>query len=108
MWEDDEEDPQFKVHAHLKYLYAGGSVAQHPLEVGIFPRGTSKHGLLDLIGNVYEVVSSPSSWSEYALAGGAWTTAFSPRGRFHKISGWVSGHENVDLRPVLDIIFNDN
>jgi len=98
-WPWGKDDPKFKEHAHLKYIDQGGSIAQHPLEVGIFPKGKSKHGLFDLIGNVYEVVTTGSG---YALAGGAWTTAFKSRDRFQMISGWAAGRNNVGIRPVLD------
>lgn len=106
-WPWGKNPPEFKVHAHLKYADLGGNVARHPLEVGIFPKGQSLHGVFDLIGNVYEILLEyiSASISDNVLAGGAWTTAFHTRmpERFHPISGWGFGRNNIGIRPVLDV-----
>ena len=101
-WPWGESPPEFRVHAHLRYLYQGGNVASQPVEVGMFPEGQSVTGLFDVIGNVYEIVTTSK---EYALAGGSWTTAFAPRkvGGFQKISHWSTGKNNLGIRPVLSI-----
>ncbi len=100
-WPWGKDEPQYKIHAHLKYLDQGGNVANHPLEVGIFPKGKSLNGLLDLVGNVYELVRSDDGW--YHLAGGAWTTSFRKGSNFPLIRGWSRGRDNVGIRPVREL-----
>ena len=100
-WPWGNDNPQYKTHAHLRYVLQGGNVANHPLEVGIFPKGKSSTGLLDLIGNVYELVIGDDG--RYHLAGGAWTTSFKPGSNFRLIRGWSRGRNNVGIRPICDI-----
>lgn len=100
-WPWGNDDPQYKIHAHLRYVLQGGNVASHPLEVGIFPKGKSPTGLFDLIGNTYELVIGDNGW--YHLAGGAWTTSFKPGSNFRLIRGWSRGKENIGLRPICEI-----
>lgn len=100
-WPWGKDEPQYKVHAHLRYIAQGGNVANHPLEVGIFPTGKSLTGLFDVIGNTYELVLSKDNW--YRLAGGAWTTNFKSGSNFSLIKGWSRGKENIGIRPVCNV-----
>ena len=96
-WPWGRDEPQYKIHAHLRYIVQGGSVANHPLEVGIFPKGRSPTGLFDLIGNTYELVIGDNG---YHLAGGAWSTSFKAGSNFPLIRGWSRGKDNIGIRPV--------
>lgn len=100
-WPWGKDEPQYKVHAHLRYITQGGNVANHPLEVGIFPKGKSLTGLFDIIGNTYELVVGKDGW--YRLAGGAWTTNFKSGSSFSLIKGWSRGKDNIGIRPVCNI-----
>lgn len=102
-WPWGEDEPQYKVHAHLRYIDQGGNVSEHPLEVGIFPKGKSVTNLYDIIGNTYELVVSNGG---YRLAGGAWTTSFKPGSNFSLIRGWSTGKDNIGIRPVCNICTN--
>lgn len=100
-WPWGEEEPQKYEHAHLRYVDHGGNAAQHPLEVGIFPKGKSRTGLFDLIGNSYEIIEE-EEW----LAGGAWTTAFrsASKDQFRLFTRYGHGKNNVGLRPVRNLV----
>lgn len=99
-WPWGEGEPQYKIHAHLRYIDQGGNVAPHPLEVGIFPKGKSRTELFDLIGNTYELVIGDDG--RYRLAGGAWTTNFKAGSDFPMIRRWREGKNNIGLRPVCE------
>lgn len=103
-WPWGKEDPKYKIHGHLRFINMGKSVAEHPLEVGIFPKGASEDGIHDLVGNVYEIITHNNG---YAFAGGAWSTSFKTTSRFHMISGWGKGGDNVGLRLVKEGVHKD-
>jgi formylglycine-generating enzyme required for sulfatase activity len=101
MWPWGSEPPVRLKHAHLSFR--GENHLGSAIEVGCFPSGTSPEGLVDLIGNVYELLDQGSP---DRLAGGAWTTDWragkplSEFGLFRKIG---KGAGNVGIRPVLEV-----
>lgn len=85
--------------AHLQFS-GRQSVEEGVMEVGCFPAGRTKDGLLDLIGNAYELlIDHGEKW----LAGWSWATRASEGLQFHadKLIKWpTKGSNNVSLRPV--------
>jgi hypothetical protein len=85
--------------AHLQFS-GRQSPEEGVMEVGCFPAGQTKDGLLDLIGNAYELlIDHDEKW----LAGWSWATRASEGLQFHpdKLIKWpTKGSNNVSLRPV--------
>lgn len=96
--------PEPGIHAHLKFASTGGRIASEVVENGLFPRGTSEFGLIDLIGNAYELLRDQNG--EFKLAGGAFTTVFDSKVDFEVIRKYLDEGEilknknNVCLRLV--------
>ncbi|TLF45109.1 hypothetical protein FEI13_18410 [Halomonas urmiana] len=100
-WPWGEDLLNYQAQAHLNFL--GMPPAEGPIEVGCFPKGASPEGLVDLIGNVYELLDAPKSQQ---LAGGAWTTnvhsniSINNFRLFRKLGG--KANKNIGLRPVCE------
>ena len=99
-WPWGDADPEPKIHAHLHYLDYNGALAPHPLDVGVFPSDVINSKVIDLIGNVYEIVQQEDG---FYLAGGSWTTYFrdSESSTFNTVTALgKEGRNNVGVRPV--------
>ena len=94
-WPWGSEPPRLRQHAHFIYSRTGGSINEHVVEVGVFPAGNSTTGLVDLIGNAYELTKDEAG--ERKLAGGAFTTKYSTEESFSVISKFVDV-TNIDTR----------
>lgn len=102
MWPWGNDGIRHLVHAHLNFK--GRSSPNGPIEVGCFPQGASPEGLLDLIGNVYDLLDAERE----KLAGGAWTTEVregqsSAAGAFVMFGRIGSGSGNIGIRPVVSL-----
>lgn len=88
--------------AHLQFR-GRQSVEQGVMEVGCFPEGRTRDGLLDLVGNAYELLADEGKrW----LAGWSWATRASEGLEFQvdKLVKWpTKGSNNVSLRPVSSV-----
>jgi hypothetical protein len=102
LWPWGPDKPKKEQHAHLNFSGDGG-LAQHPLEVGVFPLGMSQYGLFDLIGNVYDLCREREE-GEFVLAGGSWTTLYHNERpeAFRWITRFGAGAGNIGLRPILE------
>jgi hypothetical protein len=101
-WPWGNDEVRHLVHAHLHFK--GRSSPNGPIEVGCFPQGASPEGLLDLIGNVYDLLDA----GRERLAGGAWTTEVtegqsSAPGTFVMFGRIGRGSGNIGIRPVLSL-----
>ncbi|MDX1997603.1 MAG: SIR2 family protein [Thermoanaerobaculia bacterium] len=114
-WPWGSVEPTYQVHAHLRYVHVKADAPQGPIEVGLFPQGQSPCGLMDLIGNVHELVfrddcrsqaaalARGNLYSDYRLAGGSWTTKKNPAWSFQLVSGMGRPKMNTGIRPVVEV-----
>ncbi len=80
-----------KVAEPVKAMYPGDDKFPHTAPVGSFPKGASRYGLLDVVGNVWEWTADwdgeytadavtdpkgPSKGEDRVVRGGAWNGAF--------------------------------
>lgn len=99
-WPWGNQEPTYHEHAHLTFAAEHRSSARHPLEVGLFPAGRSADGVLDLIGNVHELTET--GHRRYLLAGGAWSSKYSPGRPFQLLRGMRRYQPNTGIRLVVD------
>ncbi len=80
-----------KVGEQVKAMYSGDDKFAHTAPVGAFPKGASRYGLLDVVGNVWEWTydwdgsyssaaevdpKGPGKGEERVVRGGAWNGSF--------------------------------
>lgn len=99
--------PKYLIHANLSFFSPKQRLPK-PQEVGLYPKGKSRTGIYDLIGNVYEIVIG-KGLNHYRLAGGAFTSNISKYQthsvKNHIISAYTQtvASNNLGIRPICEI-----